>query len=299
MDLCKGLGYTIARKPRKPRPSMSSISFTRAISFVFAAVRGRRASRVSALCLLLLSASACGSKTVSSLNYGDNARKAYAEALDDFFDEQCIQAEPAFRNVRRLYPYTRFAALAELRVADCLHTEGKYAEAIQAYDAFVRYRPSHVEVPYARFMSALCQYEQIPSDWLLTPPSYEREQRNTHEALQLLRRFIVDYPRDPLVPRAQRMAQRAIRLLAAHELYVARFYIDRDYPLAAIGRLHTLITTYPTSGYEPEALLLLGETYLELKDGTQAKQAFKELRQRFPKSEFAGAAGNHLARLGG
>ncbi|HEX4353432.1 MAG TPA: outer membrane protein assembly factor BamD [Polyangiales bacterium] len=248
---------------------------------------------------LLLMASACGSKTVSSLNYGDNARKAYADALDEFYDDACMQAEPAFRNVRRLYPYTRFAALAELRVADCLHTEGKYAEAIQAYDQFVRYRPSHVEVPYARFMSALCQYEQIPSEWLLSPPAYEREQRNTHDSLRSLRRFIVDYPRDPLVGRAERMAQRAIRLLASHEMYVAKFYLDRDYPVAAIGRLRTLLTTYPTSGYEPEALLLLGETYLDLKDGTQAKLAFKELTQRFPKSEYVGAAQSHLNKLGG
>jgi outer membrane protein assembly factor BamD len=247
--------------------------------------------------LLLLLASACGSKTVSSLNYGDNARRAYAEALDDFYDDECMQAEPAFRNVRRLYPYTRFAALAELRVADCLHSEGKFAEAIQAYEQFVRYRPSHVEVPYARFMSALCQYEQIPSDWFLTPPAYEREQRNTHEALRLLRRFIVDYPKDPLVAKAQRMAQHAIRLLASHELYVAKFYKDRDYPMAAIGRLHTLITTYPTSGFEPEALLLLGESYLDLKDGVQAKQAFAELQKRYPKSEFASEAKAHLAKL--
>jgi len=257
-----------------------------------------RAKRPLALAALLL-VSACGSTTVGSLNYGDNARKAYAEALDDFFDDECMQAEPAFRNVRRLYPYTRFAALAELRAADCLYRDAKYAEAIQAFEQFVRYRPSHVEVPYARFMVALCHYDQIPSDWLLAPPAYEREQHFTHEALRMLQRFIVDYPEDPLVKRAQRMAHRAVRLLAHHELYVARFYLDRDHPLAAIGRLRTLITTYPTSGYEPEALLLLGETYLDLKDSGQAKHAFQELRQRFPKSSFAAPAGDHLARLGG
>jgi outer membrane protein assembly factor BamD len=254
-------------------------------------------ARAVCVVLWLLSVSACGSKTVSSLNYGDNARKAYAEALDDFFDDECLQAEPAFRNVRRLYPYTRFAALAELRVADCMHSEGKHAEAIQAYEQFVRYRPSHVEVPYARFMVALCQYEQIPSEWFLTPPAHEREQRNTHDALRMLRRFIIDYPKDPLVARAQRMAQHAIKLLASHELYVAKFYRARDFPMAAIGRLHTLITTYPTSGLEPEALLLLGESYLDVKDASQAKLAFSELQKRYPKSEFTSAARAHLAEL--
>jgi outer membrane protein assembly factor BamD len=180
-----------------------------------------------------------------------------------------------------------------------MYKDGKYAEAAQAYEQFVRYRPSHIEVPYARFMVALCHYEQIPGDWFITPPTYEREQRSTHEALRLLRRFIVDYPNDPLVARAQRMAKRAIRLLAAHEMYVARFYLERDHPIAAIGRLRTLVTSYPTSGYEPEALVMLGEIYMDLRDAEQAKRAFREVTQRFPNSKYLSAAQRHLAQLGG
>ncbi|MET0387478.1 MAG: outer membrane protein assembly factor BamD [Polyangiales bacterium] len=256
-------------------------------------------TRLFACSALVVAAAGCAGTTKVALDYGDKARKAYAEALDDFFDGECLQAEPAFRNVRRLYPYTRFAALAELRVADCMYKDSKYAEAIQAYEQFVRYRPSHVEVPYARFMVALCHYDQIPSDWFITPPTYEREQRSTHDALRLLRRFIVDFPHDPLVGRAQKMAQEAIRLLAAHEMYVARFYLDGDHPIAAIGRLRTLLTTYPTSGLEPEALLLLGEIYLDLRDPEQAKRAFQEIAQRFPNSEHMPAAKRHLGQLGG
>lgn len=248
---------------------------------------------------LLALVSGCGGSADSSLNYGDNARLAYSEALEDFYDDDCIEAAPALANVRRQFPYTRFAALAELRVADCYWKDGKHVEAIQAYEQFVRYRPSHVEVPYARFMIALCQYEQIPSDWLLSPPTYEREQRFTQESLRLLRRFIVDHPSDLLVARAKRMAERAVKLLAAHELYVAGFYLDRDYPHAAIGRLRTLLTTYRGSGYEPKALLLLGETYLELEDPARAKVSFEELTARFPKSDEAGSARDQLSGIGG
>jgi outer membrane protein assembly factor BamD len=216
--------------------------------------------------LLALGLSACGGSAMSSLNYGDNARQAYSKALEDFYDNDCITAQPALANVRRQYPYTRFAALAELRIADCMYKDGKYAEAIQAYETFVRYRPSHLEVPYARFMIASSNYQQIPSEWLLSPPTYEREQRFTQESLRLLRRFMLDFPDDPLASRAKRMADHAVQLLAQHELYVAGFYLDRDFPMAAIGRLHTLINTYPGSGYEPKALLILGETSLDIND---------------------------------
>ena len=271
---------------------------TRVSRFARTCGRSARLLPLFAVALSSLPALGCGTSSSASLDYSDTARRAYADALDDFYDDECLQAEPAFRNVRRLYPYTRFAALAELRAADCLFKDGKYTEAIQAYEQFVRYRPSHVEVPYARFMVALCNYNQIPSEWFLSPPTHEREQNFTRESLRLLRRFVVDYPHDPLVARANRMAHQAIRLLAAHELYVARFYLRRDHPKAAIGRLRTLITAYPTSGYEPTALLLLGDTYVELKDWAEAKKAYVELTQRFPKSPEVDTARNKLQRLG-
>lgn len=233
---------------------------------------------------------------LSATSYGDNARLAYVQALEQFYDDDCFEAEPMLRNVRREFPYSRFAALADLRVADCAMKEGRYAEAIEGYNQFVRYRPSHPEIPYARFMAAVANFQQIPSEWLLSPPAYERDQHYAHESLRLLRRFILDFPGDPLVPRAQRMAEDAVRLLAAHELYVASFYLDREHPRAAAGRLNTLLRSFPGSVYDPEALYLLGLSHQRMSDPKGARVAFEELIERFPNDEFASRARDALGR---
>jgi outer membrane protein assembly factor BamD len=257
-------------------------------------------ARPTTLALLLLLAAACGGSSADSkLSYGANARRAYADAVDQFHDGDCFEAEPLLRNVRKNYPYSRFAALADLRLADCNLKQGKYAEAIEGYNQFVRYRPSHAEVPYARFMASLANYKQIPSEWLLSPPAYERDQRWAQESLRLLRRFILDFPDDQLVPRAQRMAQAVVHLLAAHEMYVAKFYYDRGHPRAALGRLNTLLRSYPGSGFDSEALLLLGRSYQDIKDDKGARRAYHELVARFPKDARAGKARDALADLGG
>ncbi len=242
---------------------------------------------------------ACASDGSGGLSYGANARRAYTEALDEFYDDDCFEAEPMLREVRRQFPYSRFAALAELRVSDCHFKEGRYPEAIEAYNQFVRYHPSHPEVSYARFMAARSHFEQIPSEWLLSPPSYERDQYYPQESLRLLRRFILDYPEDSLVPPARRMAERAIEVLSAHELYVARFYFDREHPEAAVGRLRTLLKSYPGCPLEPEALYLLGETYVQLRDARLARRAFTEVVTRFPANDYASRAREALAGLGG
>ena len=231
-------------------------------------------------------------------SYGANAQRAYVEALDEYYDDDCFEAEPLLRNVRREFPYSRFAALADLRVADCNLRDGKYAEAIEAYNQFVRYRPSHPEVAYARFQAAVAHFEQIPSEWLLSPPAHERDQHYAQESLRLLRRFMLDFPEDALIPRAREMAEQAVKLLAAHELYVAEFYYDRGFPRAAAGRLNTLLRSYPGSGFEPRALELLGQSYLDMGDRHGARRVFEELVARYPGDERADDARSELAGLG-
>lgn len=231
------------------------------------------------------------------LSYGDEARGAYEEALITFRQGNCLEAEPKFASVRRRFPYSRFAALAELRIADCKFDTEAYAEAITAYRQFIRFRPSHDEVAYARFRIAESYFEQIPSDWFLAPPSYERDQGATQDALRQLRRFILDFQDDPRVPEARRMEQQCLRALANHELYAARFYRSRRAYRATIARCQTLLTAYHGSGIEAEALLLMGEAFRELDEDDRAAAVFEDLIENYPDSEEAGDARGQLSSI--
>lgn len=254
--------------------------------------------------LLLVLVAACGGgsgtgKTGKSLlRPEDDARTAYERALLDFRRGDCLNAEPTFREIRREFPYSRFAALSELRIGDCQFKNEAYPEAIQTYRQFVRIRPSHKEVPYARFRIAEAYYNQIPGGWFMTPPAHERDQSAARDALIQLRRFVVDYPNDQRVPDANKLMERCMSLLAAHELYVARFYLKRDAYRGVISRLRGLLAAYPGSGVEPEALLLLGQVYIEADEPEAARDALSELVQRFPDTSEAKKARGILGRLG-
>ncbi len=255
------------------------------------------------LCVGFCALPACEGTTGSSsgrstISYGANAREAYEHALLDFQNDKCIDAEPQFRRIRREFSYSRFAALSELRIADCKFKQKEYAEGITAYRQFVRFRPSHSLIPYARFRIAESYFAQIPSGSFLTPPSHELDPRPTNEALRNLRRFVLDFPEDDRIAESQRMIRDCLKVLANHEIYAARFYLRRDAYAAVVLRLRTVLTTYEGSGLEPEALLLLGETYIDMNDRPQAREAFRTLVERFPDSDEAGDARDQLADLG-
>ena len=248
---------------------------------------------------LLLSALqlGCGAAAPAELSYGESARRDYERASEAYADGDCLTAEPLFQHVVREYSYSRYAALAELRVADCELAQNHYTEAIRRYRSFVRARPTHERVDYANFQIALCYFRQIPTDIFLTPPPEERDQNPTRSALRVVRRFLRDYPRSEQAEQARRIERECLELLARHELYVAGFYLQRDRPLAAVGRLAYVLAEYPGSGLDPDALLLLGRTYLHMRERGEARRTFEDLIARFPESALVEQAQRYLAEL--
>ncbi len=227
--------------------------------------------------------------------YARVARKAYEDALADLRDGDCLNALPAFRRLRRKFVYSRFAALAELRIGDCLLKTGRQSEAISAYRRFVRLHPAHEQVPYARFKIAQAHFERIPEAWLLSPPAHERDPRPTREALRVLRRFVQDYPETEFTPEAREMLGQVLRILARHELYAARFYRKRGALQGALGRLNTLIDLYKGSGLEPQALLEKAELLHEMGKEAEARATLQELLDAHGDSPQAEEARARLA----
>lgn len=253
-----------------------------------------------ALCVLAACALACigcGGPQAGALSYGESARRDYDRAMDAYADGDCLTAEPLFQNVVREYGYSRFAALAELRVADCELAQLHYSEAIRRYRAFVRARPTHVHIDYANFQIALAYYRQIPGDFFLSPPREERDQTPTRSSLRVVRRFLREYADSEHATEARRIEHECLALLARHELYAAGFYLLRERPTATILRLETLLRDYEGSGLEPDALLLLGRTYLHVRELVAARTAFESLRTRFPESGLVVQAEAFLARM--
>ncbi len=244
-------------------------------------------------------ASGCGAaQSQATLTYGESARRDYDRALRAFNDHDCLTAEPLFNNIVREYSYSRYAALAELRAADCELQQAHYTEAIRRYRAFIRARPTHAEIDYANFQIATAYFRQIPQDFFLSPPREERDQSPTRSALRVLQRFLRDYPDSDQIHDAEQMQQQIVLLLARHELYVADFYLMRDRPRATIGRLERLLEDYAGSGLEPQALLLMGRTYLHMGERPHARRAFQELSEAYADSGVAVQARAYLAMMG-
>lgn len=227
-------------------------------------------------------------------SYSDQAQAAFAEAEDAFEGGEYLEAIRRYNLVRTKFPYSQLAPISDLRIADAYFEQEKYATAIEQYRTFIKLYADHPEHVYANWRVAFCFYKQMPEDWFLLPPGYERDLARARDAQREIAYFLERHGKSKYAPEARRRLLESKRRLADHEMYVATFYLERSNPRAAAMRLTYLLKNYSGLGLDAQALYLLAKAYLELKDVDKALVALNDLIKVHPKSDEAQRARVYL-----
>jgi outer membrane protein assembly factor BamD len=259
----------------------------------------RRIFACSLLFALAAAPAGCGAKKPpqSPLEYSENARRDYDAALEAYFDKDWEEAILLLTEVKRKYGYSRYARLAQLRIADAEYHQEKYAEAIGSYKGFVHDFPNDPEVPYARYKIAKALFAQS-SQSLLLPPLEERDLATVHDSYSTIRALLQDYPGYKHARELHYMLEVVTGMLARHELYVARFYLNRGNFEAAVARCQFALRHYDQSGLEAEGMVLLAETYMKMKKRARARAVLRQMLALYPDSPFSIPARRFLRLLG-
>jgi outer membrane protein assembly factor BamD len=234
--------------------------------------------------MIAVSACATSEEATKPITYSLTAKQNYDKGVAELKDENYPEAQKYFTFVKQKYPFSKYAVLAELALADSQFERGNYTEAIDAYKAFARLHPTHekVEDGFIAFRIGECYFKDMPDDIFILPPSYEKDQSAVTDALRELNDFAKKFPDSKYLKKAEELRRQVQQRLVDHEVYVARFYLRGDHPKAAAMRLETALRRYPGSGRDAELLFALGETYLKMNDALRAKETFKRVVDEFP-----------------
>lgn len=242
-------------------------------------------------------AAACGPKRVGEITYAEGAQEGYEKGLEELEDQNYEQAIAAFEQVRTKFPYSSYAALAELRIADADFGRGRYLEAIAGYQAFVKFHPTHEQLDWATFRIGESHYKAIPSGFFLFPSPSERDQTEVRAARTTLSDFLAQFPSSPHVPRAREALDQVMRLLVRHEMYAADFYVSRKRWAGAEGRYRYVLSHYPDGGHVPEAILGLAAALREQGKNDRAAEVLEDFLSTNPGGDDARKARGILESL--
>jgi outer membrane protein assembly factor BamD len=187
-----------------------------------------------------------------------------------------------FQSVIDNYPYSDYAVLSELKIADAYFEDGKYEEALSYYRDFSDLHPQHEKVPYTIFRSALCHERRMRS--------VERDQTATREALVFLDRLLSDYPYSEYSAEAEEMWRRLRTTLAQQVMAIGDFYRNREEYESAAERYRSLLSEYPGLGLDAESLYKLGLCYAAMNRNSEAQNVFMAVVQNYNGTDVASEA---------
>ncbi len=174
------------------------------------------------------------------------AEELRVEGLEEYEKGNFQKAIDAFEDLKDWYPFSKYASLAELKIADAYYQMEEYEDAVFAYEEFENLHPRNEKTPYAVYQIAKCYYIQVDT--------VDRDQTPAQKALDTYNRFIKYYPDSEFVPQSIEERDQCIKSLAGNELYVALFYYKAGHYKAALHRFQSLISDYPDVGMHKQAL---------------------------------------------
>ena len=216
---------------------------------------------------------ACSSTDKSS----ETPEGVYALAQQFEKDDRYDEAIRRYQEVKNKFPYSNWAAKAELAIADVHYKDEAFAEAQLAYQAFKELHPKHPQVDYVSFRIGLSYYKQLPD-------SIDRDLTLAHEAIIAFDDVLKNYSQSEYVKEATEDKADCLKRLATKEDYIGEFYFIREKYLAAFRRYENLLTQYPGQGFEAKALSRAAISAHKISQNDKALTYLKKLKTQYPGS---------------
>ena len=201
--------------------------------------------------MILFVGSGCSAlkKTWNAITGKDETRSAQQlawDGMDAFEDGDYKEAIENFQQLRDWYPFSKYAILAELKIADAHYRLEQYEEAVFAYEEFENLHPRNQAIPYVIYQIGRCYYDQIGT--------IDRDQRPARKALETFQRLHKQFPNDPYARSSAEHIPKCLKSLAGNDYYIGVFYYKSKHYKAALNRFMSVLSNYPDVGYHQEAL---------------------------------------------
>jgi outer membrane protein assembly factor BamD len=198
------------------------------------------------------------------------------------------KAIATFQSIVDNYPYSDYAVLAELKIADGYFADRKYEEALSYYRDFSDLHPQHSEVPYTIWRSALCHEKRRKGP--------NRDQTAVREAVVYLDHLLLNFPYSDYATEGEELWRSLRQQLADHILRIGDFYRKRKEHEAAAERYRMLLNEYPGLGYDEETLYKLGLSYWEMNRKSEAEKIFQSIVQNYADNKYARKAEKRIVK---
>jgi outer membrane protein assembly factor BamD len=215
---------------------------------------------------------------ISQKNIENQMLEAYEEGVQELKRGDVLFAAKRFNEAEMLFPQSELAPKAALMAAYAYYSQDYYGDSIAELVRFMKVYPNYKDKDYAEYLLALSYYEQIVDE--------KKDLRSIVNAKKQFLKVIKNYPQTEYADDAAFKIDLIDDILAAKELYIGRYYLDKKKWISAINRFRIVVDDYETTIYVEEALHRLVEVYYILGLKEEAEKYANLLGYNYQSSEW-------------
>ena len=204
--------------------------------------------------------------------------EAYEEGMNSLDGGDVIFAAKKFNEAELLFPQSKWAPKSALMAAYSYYSQDYYTDAIMELERFIEVYPLDKNLDYAYYLLGLCYYEQIVDE--------EKDLQSISNAKQNFNIVLNNYPETEYAIDSSFKIDLINDILASKEMYIGRYYFDKEKWIAAINRFRTVTDNYETTIYTQEALHRLVEIYYILGLKEESEKYASLLGYNYQSSEW-------------
>ena len=212
----------------------------------------------------------CGKKNV---HLEEDLSPRFEKAMGYFDKGKYSRAKDEFDYIIMADPGSKISNESQYYMAESMYQIKEYDEASIAFDRYVRFSPDYSKIEKARYRICECAIN--------FSNSYQREQSQTHRALEQLQMFIEDFPASELIDDAEN-AMLALRLKLAQKDYeVGRMYLKLEEYDSALIYFRSVLNHYYDTSFSDDARVGIIFTHILNDNHEGAQSYFKSQKERF------------------
>ena len=204
--------------------------------------------------------------------------EVYKQGIEEFERGDVIFAGRKFSEAELLFPQSIWAPRAVLMSAYGYFSQGYYSYAINDLERFLIKYKNHPQTDYAYYLMALCHYDQIID-----------EKKDLKEILLAKKYFEIvtnNYPNTDYARDSKYKLDYITEVMASKEMYLARYYVEKEKWIPAIKRFQKVISDYDTTIFVEEALHRLVELNYKIGLENEAEKYALLLGYNYNSSEW-------------
>ena len=204
--------------------------------------------------------------------------EAYEQGMKSLEEGDVLFAAKKFNQAEVLFPQSEWAPKSSIMASYSYYSQDYYSDAILELERFINIYSKDKNIDYAYYLLAVCYYEQIVDE--------TKDLQSIIEAQKYFNIVKNKYPNTEYALDADFKLDLIEDILAAKEMYVGRYYLDKKKWISAINRFRNVIDNYETTAYTEEALHRLVEIYYILGLVDEAKKYANVLGYNYQSSEW-------------